>query len=258
MKKLISALVCLSMSIVLVACTSNNKDKPQDNAFIKDTKKAVDARWNYLNDVNSGKIVIDDEKVMLGDAVKKELDILAKYKDAKFDNLELGKLANDYVLALENQQDSLKYYDSDYGKYEKLWKEGYDSRSTILVTLVEKFGLKLDEKQFKDLKTNAQVVKENNEFQAKIDDMLKNIKFEKVKDEYGWRDYEAIVENTSGADLDGFYLNIDLIDKDGVVIETTMASHNGIWKDGQKYKLTFSTDKSFEKMEWNAEYYISE
>ncbi|MGL5694201.1 MAG: FxLYD domain-containing protein, partial [Peptostreptococcaceae bacterium] len=195
------------------------------------------------------------DKIILQDAVKKELDILSKYKDAKFDNPELKKLAQDYILALETQQDALKYYDSDYGKYERLWKDGYDSRSTILVTLVEKFGLELSEKQFDDLKTNAQVVKENQEFQSKIDTILKGIKFEIVKDEYGWKDYEAVVENTSGVDLEGFYLNIDLIDKDGIVVDTTMASHNGIWKNGQKYKFTFSTDKTFEKMEWTAEYY---
>ena len=49
-----------------------------------------------------------------------------------------------------------------------------------------------------------------------------------------------------------------LFDAEDVIVETVVSSADGSWKDVQKVKLTFSTDKEFEKMEWEAEYYIKE
>ncbi len=257
MKRVLTILTTLLLSLSLVACSSSDEPKAQDKNFVKDVGKSFDARAKYINDVESGKITLNENEY-LKEAVLKEKNILEKYKDADFDNPELGKLAVDYLNALNKQEDSLKYYSNDYFKYEKNWTEGYNERSTILTTLVDKFGVKLDEKSFADLKQNAQVVKENNEIKEKIDAITKSIKFEKVKEEYDWKDYEAIVENNSGVDLESYYLDVKLIDKDGVVVESNPVSTSGVWKNGQKVKLEFSTDKNFDKLEWDAEYYIKE
>lgn len=258
MKKLILLLSAIILSLSMVACSSTEEDdKGQDKAFLKDAKKSFNARASYLADVESGKVT-SNENEFLKEAVLKEKNILGKYKDAEFDNPELGKLAKDYIEGLNKQEESIKYYSSDVMKYEKLWTEGYDMRSTAITTLVDKFGLELDEKSFEELKNNAQVVKEKNDVKAKIDTMVKGIKFEKVKEEYDWKDYEAIVENTSGVDLESFYLDIKLLDKDGVVVENNTTAATSNWKKGEKIKLTFMTDKNFEKIEWTPEYYIKE
>lgn len=258
MKKIILILSAIILSLSMVACSSTGEDdKGKDKAFIKDAKKSFNARASYIEDVESGKITLNENEY-LKEAVNKEKEILVKYKDAEFDSPELGKLAKDYIDGLNKQEESLKYYASDYVKYEKLWTEGYDMRSTALTTLVDKFGLELDEKSFEELKNNAQVVKEKDDIKAKVDDMLKNIKFEKVKDEYDWKDYEAVVQNTAGVDFESFYLDVKLLDADGVVVESIPVSPNGSWSKDQKVKLTFMTDKEFEKIEWTAEYYIKE
>lgn len=258
MKKVILALSTLLLSLSMVACSSTeSEEKGKDKAFIKDVKKSFEARSNYLDDVDSGKVTLDEDEY-LKEAVFKEKEILEKYKDAEFDSPELGKLAKDYLDGLNKQEESLKYYTSDFMKHEKLWTEGYDVRSTTLTTLVDKFGLEMTDEAFKELKNNAQVVKEKNDIQAKVDEMLKSIKFEKVKEEYGWKDYEAIVENTTGVDFESIFLDVKLIDADDVIVESTIVSPNGLWNKDQKVKLEFSTDKNFEKMEWTAEYYIKE
>lgn len=258
MKKIILLISTLMLSVVMVACSSaETEEKGKDKAFIKDVKKSFDARSIYLSDVDSGKITLSEDKY-LKEAVLKEKNILEKYKDAEFDNPELSKLAKDYIDGLNKQEESIKYYNSDYVKYEKLWTEGYDIRSTTLTTLVDKFGLQMTDEAFEDLKNNAQVVKEKNDTKAKVDEMLKTIKFEKTKEEYGWKDYESIVQNTSGVDFESFFLDVKLLDSDDVVVESIPVSPNGSWAKDQKVKLTFSTDKSFEKIEWTAEYYIKE
>lgn len=258
MKKIILVVSAIILSLSMVACSSTDSNgKAKDKAFIKDAKKSYEARSAYLADVDSGRITASENEFRK-EAVKKESEIMDKYKDAEFDNPELGKLAKDYVEGLNKQDESLKYYSSDVSKYDKLWQEGYDMRSTVLTTLVDKFGLKMSDKSFEELKNNAQVVKENNEVKTKVDKMLKSIKFEKVKEEYDWKEYEAVVENTTGVDFESFFLDVKLLDSDGVIVESIPVSPNGSWGKGQKVKLTFMTDKSFEKIEWTAEYYIKQ
>lgn len=258
MKKILLLVSSIILSLSMVACSSTESDdKGKDKAFIKDAKKSFEARADYLADVESGKIT-STEDVYLKEAVNKEKEIIDKYKDAEFDNPELGKLAKDYIDGLNKQDEALKYYANDFMKYDKLWTEGYDMRSTALTTLVDKFGLEMDDESFKELQNNAQVVKENKEVESKINEMVKNIKFEKVKEEYDWKDYEAVVENTSGVDFDSFFLDVKLLDADGVIVESIPVSPNGSWNKGQKVKLTFSTDKDFEKLEWTPEYYIKQ
>lgn len=119
MKKVILALSTLLLSLDMFACSSTEpEEKVKDKAFIKDVKKSFEARLNYLDDVDSGK---EDE--YLKEVVLKEKYILEKYKDAEFDSPELGKLAKDYIDGLNKQEESIKYYSSDFMKYEKLWGE---------------------------------------------------------------------------------------------------------------------------------------
>lgn len=258
MKKIILLISTFILSLSIVACsTTDSEDKGKDKTFIKDIKKSFEKRADYLDDVDSGTVNLAENEY-LKEAVNKEKEIIEKYKDAQFDNPELGKLAKDYVEGLNKQEESLKYYASDAAKYEKIWAEGYDIRSTTLTTLVDKFGLEMNDKSFEELKNNAQVVKEKNDVQAKVDEILKTIKFEKVKEEYEWKEYETVVQNTTGVDFESFYLDVKLLDSEGVVVESIPVSPNGYWNKDQKIKLTFSTDKDFEKIEWKEEYYIKE
>lgn len=257
MKKIMVVLGIILLSLSMVACSSGSADanKGSDKEFIKDIKKSFEARSKYLAKVDETKVA---ENEYLKEAVLTEKKILEKYKDAEFDSPELGKLAKDYIQGLSDQEESLKYYSNDVMKYEEIWSRGYDTRSTVLTTLIDKFGLEIGDKAIQELKDNAQVVKEKNDIQVKIDEMLKSIKFEKVKDEYGWKDYEAIAQNTSGVDLEGFYLDVKLLDSEGVVVESNPVYVDGVWTKDKKVKLTFSTEKDFEKLEWTAEYYVKD
>ena len=50
-------------------------------------------------------------------------------------------------------------------------EKGYDARSVALLTLVEEYGLKLNDEQFKELETNAQLVNEQNDIKEKVEKM---------------------------------------------------------------------------------------
>lgn len=257
-KKILGLFMIIMLSVSVVACSSggDSKDesKGKDKQFIEDLGKGLKKRWDLASKEEAGTLNLEQNQAY-EKFVEAEMDAVSKYKDAEFDSPELGKLAKDYIKALEDSKEAIKYYSNDPLKFSELWEKPYNERSTILLTLVDKFGLKVDEKEFKVLKDNAQVVNEENDSKEKIDAMVKGIKFEKVKDEYDWKTYQATVENTGDLDLQDFYLDINLIDKDGVIIETqTSTSVNGTWKKGQKVRLEFNTDKDFEKIEWTPHY----
>lgn len=257
MKKILIGLIVI-LSLGIVGCSGTNKTEepqPQDSKFVKSLEKATKERWNYVEKVEKGSITVKDDLEYLKECVKKESDELYQYLDAEFTDVKLKKLATDYINGVKAQEESLKYYTSDFMKYENGWKEGYDIRSVSLLALVEEYGLKVDEKQFEELKTNSQIVEENKEIENAINAMVGGINFEQEKEEYGWKDYSAIVENTTDIKFDGFDLEISLLDKDGVVVENQYSNATN-WKPGQNVKFTFSTDKEFEKIEWEYSYYL--
>ena len=182
MKKILTFTIVM-ISILLMGCSSENGPKSVDNQFLSDVSKATEARWEYLD-----KYTDESESVYLKEAVKKELDILEKYKtlneeEEVFNDPKLKKIAEDYIEALNTQIESIKYYTSDYTKYEEQWSDGYNKRSTLLVKLVDEYGLKLDEDGFAELKENAKAVTEKEKIDEEIEEMVKSINFENVKTE---------------------------------------------------------------------------
>jgi hypothetical protein len=259
-KKLIITVLLLCVTF-LIGCSNNEsveakKIKTVDETFLKDIVKSTDKRWKYVDDVTNEKIKVTDEKEYIQKTVSLEADILYKYNDSLFDDARLEVLAKKYIDGVKKQEEAIKYINVDLEKYEQLHGDGYNERATSLLSLVDEYGIELDEKGFEDLQTNAQLIKEEKQINLKIDEIVRNIKFEKTKSEYDWSTFSAVVENTSGVSLEGFNLAINLLDKDGIIIETTSAYYSNVWKPNEKIKLEFETDINFVEMKWESEYYI--
>ena len=254
MKKILIS-IALILSLLAVGCNATDEPKSIDNKFISDVSKAIESRWNYLDTTTE-----ESENVYLKQAVQKELDILTRYielneEEEIFSDPKLKKIAEDYINALNTQIESLKYYTADYVKYDEQWAEGFNERTTLLVQLVDEYGLKIDENKFAELRENAKVVEENNEIAKEVEDLVKSINFEKVKTEYGWSDFSAIAENSTSVDFEGFEVKIKLLDEDGVTVSDELVWIDN-WNKGEKKKLEFSTDTSFSEMKWEVgDYY---
>ncbi|MCA1063919.1 FxLYD domain-containing protein [Rossellomorea sp. AcN35-11] len=266
MKKLGKYVVIMIAAFLMVsivgcsqeAATDKKEEKSIDTAFIHDLEKALEKRWKYIDDVDNGKKVVEDDSEYMEELLSFEKE-LYDYLDKDFNDPKLKAIATDYLDGLKAQEESTKYYNVDFIKYDELWSKGYNSRSTSLLKLVEEYGLDLNEEQFKDLKTNAQIVKKENKITENIEEMVRTINFTEVKTEYDWTTYNTTLENTSGADLESFSIDINFFDAEGVIIGTAYAYHDNTWKAGQKVLFEFETDiQEFEKMEWEADYYIAE
>ena len=65
-------------------------------------------------------------------------------------------------------------------------------------------------------------------------------RFELIEDNYGYRRYVAVLENTSEYDIEFLSLNMNLLDADGVIVDTAYDSVEHVSK-GQKVRIEFST-----------------
>lgn len=64
----------------------------------------------------------------------------------------------------------------------------------------------------------------------------------------GWKTYQTIIENTTGLDFNTFNININLLDENGVIVESVWEQVNN-FNNGAKVQVEFSTDKEFASTE---------
>ncbi|MBE7043534.1 MAG: hypothetical protein E7399_08640 [Ruminococcaceae bacterium] len=250
MKKYVAGFLILCCCFMLFGC--NAEEKTYDQKFLKDFKQGLMNRWNLSDEI------IFDSKANGEQFVNAELDQIEKYLTKKFEDTELQEKAIGYINLLKKQKDSLKYYDVDYIKHNELWNEALSDRSKYIMDFINEYDLKFPDKykEFVDEFTvRAETVQENENLKNQIEEIKKTIQFEKAEQSYDYSYYEAIVENTTDKTFEYFALEINLIDSNDVIIESTYTSVDN-WAPGQKTKFEFSTDVQFEKYEYEIDYYI--
>lgn len=269
---LLTAVMCVGL--LSAGCSSNNNSKNEekkeeiqyaDDQFIKDMSKGLQARWK-LNEQDENKEGYDqidvqssEYKDMMLSYVQAELDCIEKYKDEKFKDSQLQEKAISYINLLTKHKEVCDYIPVDYyGKYLDEFQSIYNERSKIIEDMANNYGLTVEEKYQSNLdefKTNSQLVQEQDALQNSITNMLNNIQFQEVNDDgYGWKTYQAVVENTSGKDFSEFSVNINLLNADGVIVETQYDQVSN-FANGAKAQFEFMTDKDFTSTQVTANWY---
>lgn len=269
MKKIVSILLCCLFVFGLIGCgnktASTSKDEQYaDKDFISSLSKALEKRWD-LSDKQAEKEKASGKKFETGSDEHKELFMsyvdaeipeLEKYKDAKFKDSKLQEKAIQYINLINDQKAALDYIKVDYKKYLQLWSKAYNERTQLIIDFVNNYGLTASEKHsqiLKDLVLKGQEVTKAEDNKNAVKTMTDAIKFEKVDNSSSWKKYQAVVENTTGIDFSYYDLSINLLDKDGVIVE---AEHANVanWGNGQKAKFEFSSNKEFTSTSIVADY----
>ena len=255
MRKTGMALSLVAMVIVvafgLAACGAGQPAESSsgyaDEQFVKDLSKALEARWSVTEASGSSSKGSDDaDREMRSKAVDAELAVLEDYTGAKFEDSALQEKAIKYVNCLKDQKASLEYYSVDNSRYKEDWSKAYDARTQLIKDFVNNYSLTVSEKNagmLNDLLTNAKLVSEKEDQQAAVDAICASIQFQPSDSEYG-KEYAAIVENTSSIDFSYFSINVNLLDADGVIVESTGDSVDN-WEAGQKVRFTIHTLEDF-------------
>lgn len=115
MKKLFTALICAIMVLGIGGCGNSDDAKKDtdkkvsnkqetassDDAFLKDFKKGLENRWKIVGSGFGNALDDNAEFIKLLDCELKEI---SKYKDSKFEDEKLGKIAKKYIDVLSKQK----------------------------------------------------------------------------------------------------------------------------------------------------------
>lgn len=235
------------------AYNANKTPKYADDAFVKAVGKGLEARWELINANDKDKDATQSETdAVVKKGIQKELDSISKYSTANFKSTKLQELAVSYINALKVQKKTVTGADGST-TIEK-FNEAYNKRTVIISTLVKDYGLTVSDKYQGDLDgilSNGKDVKKDQQTEEQLKALKDALNFQQLPsdNEYSdYRDYEAVLENTSNVDFDYFDVEVTLLDADGVNLNTAYANVSN-WKQGSKARFEFSTDEDFASME---------
>lgn len=251
MKKIFAILVSFILILSLGACSSS-EEKTYDNQFLKDLSKGLMMRWDTQTEQD------ETEETYYNRLVDGELEYVSQYADKKFEDLKLQERAIAYINLLNMQKDALTYYSADYSRFSKMWEQAYNDRTQAIKVFIDEYDIKFNSKYdeiVSSIASNAKAADESDLLEEKVSEMVSMVNFKKVKTSYSYSYYEYIIENITDKTFSSFSLDINLLDADGVIVDTEYVYVNN-FSPKQKAKLEFSTDVKFEKYEITADYYI--
>lgn len=220
-------------------CGLTQGEPLNEDDFMNSLAIGLEERWK-LTDANEGKEIdtADDWESYFN----AEYTAIEKFEDANFADANLSELAKQYVNCIVQSKECLPYVNTN--QWASKYSNGvYRDRVVILyeINAIKPIPVS-DENQgnLKNLVTEGEATK-------MVRDLLRTVKFEKSNEEYGWKTYEAVVENTTTIDFSYFVFNVDLVDADGVTLTTATSSVNN-WRKGEKTRFTFDTSEDFETM----------
>lgn len=221
-------------------CGMTEGEPLNEQDFIKSLVTGLEKRWILTKE--------DEQKTMLtkddwAGYFEAEYSEIAKYEYADFKDKNLSDLVKRYVNSIIQSKECLPYVNT--AQWEAKYSSGvYQDRVELLYQINSIIPIPVSDVN----KGELQNLLTDGEVTHLVRELLKNVKFNMVMDDYGWKTYEAIVENKTTIDFSYFAFNVDLIDKDGITLTTAIASVEG-WQAGEKSRFTFDTSEEFEMME---------
>ena len=257
MKKCAVVINCLITILVLAllsGCSSSSepKGKNTDEQFLASLTKGWESQW----EVSADKGEIDNAEELQAEW-KAELDQIKKYNDAEFEDAELQEKAKEYIQVMQDLYDNAKWYFTERSMdYQDLLLQ----RSILISQFVENYGLTVDKNYTEKLEaevTGGKAAAKDLEYKDQIQKIVDGLKFELDEEDEYERYYYAIFENTTDTTITGIEIAINLLDKDGVIVDDTSVDADNI-KPGQKAKLEFSTSTEFKDTDMTINYYTVE
>jgi len=230
-----------SQSFLEKSLREKGMNENADYAFLKDIEKSI---TNRLNDSQSG--VLDYETL-----VDEELAIVEKYKSETFYDLELKKIATNYIEGLRTQKNSFNedfLYEQDYK-----WKLGYVERAKSLKELYEKYSFLSDDTKFIANYINN-LEDDENELKAlkAIEDDLDS---QSIEFEYNNGYLNAVINNSTDYKYSTEFV-FRFLDSNSTLLETRYAYAESVKPNSSYQILVFIDDiSSAEGYEWESHYY---
>lgn len=251
-KNVFLLILVLSIGLV-VGCGSNDPDYA-DEDFLNAIAKGLEARWDIPEtEVEAGSKEDLEQSTEWVDA---ELNEVQEYTNATFEDTKLQELAIEYINLLKQQKEALDYLTTDYDKYYDLWQEAYEQRTKVITEINNRYELPIDSEYadvLKEMATEAKGVEDQEQLEKDIEKMLADAKLKK-QESYGNYECTLTVTNITGEEFSDFETQINFLDKDGAVVESTSDWVNN-WNPDTTVKFNFFLNSDFDKYEVEAGIY---
>ena len=147
-KKVLPFLLVIILMLSLPGCGEKTAKTDENgyadqSAFLRDMAKGIQKRLAAIDDEKHANDTDEQKAEYYKALVKCELDQIAKYEDAVFEDSKFNDLAHHYIHACRIQYSGAENY-KNTKLHNALWDGGSTVRSGIIVTMYEQYDLPID------------------------------------------------------------------------------------------------------------------
>lgn len=230
--------------LLLIFNASKNNNNTYDNEFLTSLAKGLDKRWEVVARKRNVEKSIKDYRAY----VNYELIEVKKYKNRKFKDPELKKLADTYIDVLKNEKETTtnrKYLDSIFRRE---WNKLQHKRYELLLDINSISEIPVQDKNsLNDILRSGKAVKEFNRVYGILVDTFdaKNFVVEEVEDgSEKEKRYVGNFENTTGHYISYIDININFYDENDKIYSGFRFNTRYGWENGTKQSFEFSVPDS--------------
>lgn len=246
-KKLLRvSLIPLLLMLLLISIfkSIDNSNKTYDSEFITSLAKGLDERWKVSDLKNDDEAEIKDYKSY----IDYELIEIEQYKNRKFKNPKLKRLANTYINVQKNEKKSIENQDLVDSTFESEWNKYQRKRYELLLDINSIVGIPVQDKNSLDSILKAgKAIKEFNRVYGILVNTFdkKNFVAETVSGvSENEKRYLGNFENTTGHDITHIYIEILYYDEDDRPYLGRSFEPEDTWKNRTKKSFEFSIPDS--------------
>lgn len=249
-KTLRVSLIAILLILLLISIfkSIDNRNKTYDSEFITSLATGLDERWKVNAQKDDDEKEIEDYKSY----IDYELIEIEQYKNRKFKNPKLKRLANTYISIQRNEREAIENQNFVDSTFVSEWNQYQNKRFELLLDINSIVEIPVQDKNILDsILKSGKAVKEFNRVYGILVDTFdpKNFVVEEVTGvSEKEKRYIGNFENTTGHEITYIDVAINFYDKDdksysGIIFDTRYG-----WENGTKESFEFSipdSDKQF-------------
>ncbi len=212
----------------------DNRNKTYDSEFITSLATGLDERWNVTAQKDDDEQEIEDYKSY----IDYELIEIEQYKNRKFKNPKLKRLANKYINVQKNERKSIENQDLVDSTFVREWNKYQRKRYELLLDINSIVAIPVQDKiRLDGILKDGKAVKEFNRVYGILVDTLapKDFVAETGSDVSGKeKRYIGDFENTTGHYINYIDISIDFYDENDKVYSGFRFNTRYVWENGTK------------------------
>lgn len=236
--------VLLILLLISIFKSIDNRNKTYDSEFITSLATGLDERWKVNAQKDDDEKEIEDYKSY----IDYELIEIEQYKNRKFKNPKLKRLANTYISIQRNEREAIENQNFVDSTFVSEWNQYQNKRFELLLDINSIVEIPVQDKNILDsILKSGKAVKEFNRVYGILVDTFdaKNFVVEEVEDGLEKeKRYVGNFENTTGHRINYIDINISFYDENDKIYSGFQFETRYLWENGTKKSFEFSIPDS--------------